>query len=78
MTAIECKGKLLLKGIVNFQRNWTTLEGAIQKLRKLAILEMIYTDLDNEQVPKDPDGEPSCSLRGRNLYRAQAKFTDIY
>ncbi|KAK4821357.1 hypothetical protein QYF61_018895 [Mycteria americana] len=38
----------------------TTMERGIQYLRELAMLEMIYGDLDNEQLPKDPD-EVQCT-----------------
>ncbi|KAK4826693.1 hypothetical protein QYF61_010702 [Mycteria americana] len=39
---------------------WTTMERGIQYLRELAMLEVIYGDLDNEQLSKDPD-EVSCT-----------------
>ncbi|KAK4811035.1 hypothetical protein QYF61_015739 [Mycteria americana] len=38
---------------------WTTMEKGIQYLRELAVLEVIYGDLDHEQLPKDPD-EVQC------------------
>jgi len=34
---------------------WTTMERGIQYRRDLAVLEGIYDDLNNEQLPKDPD-----------------------
>ncbi|KAK4818477.1 hypothetical protein QYF61_014179 [Mycteria americana] len=34
---------------------WTTMERGIQYLRELAVLEVIYDDLDNKQLSKDPD-----------------------
>ncbi|KAK4828889.1 hypothetical protein QYF61_001447 [Mycteria americana] len=34
---------------------WTTMERGIQYLRELAVLEVIYGDLDNEQLSKEPD-----------------------
>ncbi|KAK4832073.1 hypothetical protein QYF61_020629 [Mycteria americana] len=34
---------------------WTTTERGIQRVRELAMLEVIYGDLDNKQVSKDPD-----------------------
>ncbi|KAK4819027.1 hypothetical protein QYF61_024181 [Mycteria americana] len=34
---------------------WTTVERGIQYLKELAMLEVIYDDLDNEQLSKDPD-----------------------
>ena len=39
---------------------WTTMEKGIQFLRELAVLEVIYDDLNNEQLPKDPD-EVKCT-----------------
>ncbi|KAK4823249.1 hypothetical protein QYF61_000216 [Mycteria americana] len=33
---------------------WTTMERCIQYLRESAVLEVIYGDLDDEQLPKDP------------------------
>ncbi|KAM6101009.1 uncharacterized protein LJ206_009010 [Theristicus caerulescens] len=39
---------------------WTTMERGIQYLRELALLEVIYNDLNNEQLPKDPD-EVQCT-----------------
>ena len=39
---------------------WTTMEKGIQYLRKLAIREVIYRDLDNEQISTDPD-EVKCT-----------------
>ncbi|KAK4807056.1 hypothetical protein QYF61_018397 [Mycteria americana] len=34
---------------------WTIMERGIQYLRELAMLEMVYGDLNNEQLSKDPD-----------------------
>ena len=34
---------------------WTTMEKGIQYLWELAVLEVIYGDLDNKQLSKDPD-----------------------
>ncbi|KAK4810568.1 hypothetical protein QYF61_004531 [Mycteria americana] len=44
---------------------WTTMERGIQYLRELAMQEVIYGDLDDEQLPKDPD-EVQCT---RPLWR---------
>ncbi|GAB0207174.1 hypothetical protein GRJ2_003183000 [Grus japonensis] len=38
---------------------WTTMERGIQYLRELAVREMVYYDLDNAQLPTDPD-EVQC------------------
>ncbi|KAK4810729.1 hypothetical protein QYF61_007703 [Mycteria americana] len=34
---------------------WTTADEGIQYLRELVVLEVIYSDLDNEEVSKDPE-----------------------
>ncbi|GAB0207736.1 hypothetical protein GRJ2_003239300 [Grus japonensis] len=34
---------------------WTTADEGIQYLRELAVLEVIYSDLDDEEVSKDPE-----------------------
>ncbi|GAB0205761.1 hypothetical protein GRJ2_003041700 [Grus japonensis] len=39
---------------------WTTMERGIQYLRELAVREMVYYDLDNTQLPADPD-EVQCT-----------------
>ncbi|KAK4826016.1 hypothetical protein QYF61_003837 [Mycteria americana] len=39
---------------------WTTMERGIQYLRVSAMLEVIYGDLDNKQLPKNPD-EVKCT-----------------
>ncbi|KAK4811260.1 hypothetical protein QYF61_022157 [Mycteria americana] len=39
---------------------WTTMEKGIQYLRELAMLEVIYGDLDDEQIPTDAD-EVQCT-----------------
>ncbi|MCQ4078415.1 hypothetical protein FK519_26840 [Klebsiella pneumoniae] len=44
---------------------WATMERGIQYLRELAVLEIIYDDLDNDQLPKDPD-EVRCT---RQMWR---------
>ena len=36
------------------------MEGGIQYLRELAVLEMIYYDLDKAQLPTDP-GKVQCT-----------------
>ncbi|KAK4810757.1 hypothetical protein QYF61_007731 [Mycteria americana] len=37
---------------------WTTMERGIQYLRELAVLEVVYSDLNNEQLSKDPWPSP--------------------
>ena len=44
---------------------WTATEKGIQYLRELAVLEVIYDDLDNKQLSKNPD-EVRCT---RSMWR---------
>ncbi|KAK4823248.1 hypothetical protein QYF61_000215 [Mycteria americana] len=49
------KERYPFKGDVRYHpRKWTTMERCIQYLRESAVLEVIYGDLDDEQLPKDP------------------------
>ncbi|GAB0203945.1 hypothetical protein GRJ2_002860100 [Grus japonensis] len=41
--------------LANSQSKWTTIEGGIQYLRELAMVEVIYNNLDDNQASKDPD-----------------------
>ena len=41
--------------LANSQSKWTTTEGGIQYLRELVVLEVIYSNLDDNQASKDPD-----------------------
>uniref|UniRef100_A0A663E8Z5 RNase H type-1 domain-containing protein n=1 Tax=Aquila chrysaetos chrysaetos TaxID=223781 RepID=A0A663E8Z5_AQUCH len=41
--------------LVNSPRKWTTAYEGIQYLRELAVLEVIYSDLDNDEVSKDAE-----------------------
>ncbi|KAK4810717.1 hypothetical protein QYF61_007691 [Mycteria americana] len=41
--------------LVNSPGKWTTADEGIQYLRELVVLEVIYSDLDNEEVSKDPE-----------------------
>ncbi|KAK4822055.1 hypothetical protein QYF61_008864 [Mycteria americana] len=43
------------EGVMCHPGKWTTMERGIQYLRELAVLEVIYDDLDNEQLSEDPD-----------------------
>ncbi|GAB0203300.1 hypothetical protein GRJ2_002795600 [Grus japonensis] len=45
--------------LVNSPGKWTTADEGIQYLRELAVLEVIYSDLDDEEVSKDP-GDVLC------------------
>ncbi|GAB0208274.1 mitochondrial enolase superfamily member 1 [Grus japonensis] len=41
--------------LVNSPGKWTTADEGIQYLRELAVLEVIYSDLDDDEVSKDPE-----------------------
>ena len=41
--------------LVNCPGKWTTADEGIQYLRELAVLEVIYSDLDDDEVSKDPE-----------------------
>ncbi|XP_049649778.1 uncharacterized protein LOC126035320 [Accipiter gentilis] len=41
--------------LVNSSEKWTTADEGIQYLRELAVVEVIYSDLDDEEVSKDPE-----------------------
>ncbi|KAK4806974.1 hypothetical protein QYF61_027341 [Mycteria americana] len=51
--------------LVNYRGKWTTAEEGVQYLRELAVVEVIYSDLDNNQASKDPD-EVQCM---RSMWR---------
>jgi len=42
--------------LTNSPEKWTTADEVIQYLRELAVLEVIYSDLDDDEVSKDPEG----------------------
>ncbi|KAK4810460.1 hypothetical protein QYF61_004240, partial [Mycteria americana] len=48
---------------------WTTMERGIQYLRELSVLEVIYGDLSNERLPKDPDDIQCTRPMWRKLVR---------
>ncbi|KAK4818865.1 hypothetical protein QYF61_020084 [Mycteria americana] len=45
----------LKEDVIYCPGKWTTMERGIQYLRELAMLEVIYGDLDDKQLSKDPD-----------------------
>lgn len=49
---------------------WTTMDKGIQHLWESAVLEMIYSDLDNAQTPKDPDEVQCTASVWQKLVRA--------
>ncbi|KAK4815958.1 hypothetical protein QYF61_010452 [Mycteria americana] len=49
---------------------WTTMERGIQYRRELAMLEVIYGDLDDEQLPRDPDEVQCTRPMWRKLVRS--------
>ncbi|GAB0206759.1 hypothetical protein GRJ2_003141500 [Grus japonensis] len=48
------------KDVICRPGKWTAMERGIQYLRELAVREMVYYDLDNAQLPMDPD-EVQCT-----------------
>ncbi|KAK4811041.1 hypothetical protein QYF61_015745 [Mycteria americana] len=57
---------------------WTTMERSIQYLRELAVLQVIYGDLDDKQLSKDPyevmrkwDGKTTSNLEARLRVKEQ-------
>ncbi|KAK4815719.1 hypothetical protein QYF61_006757 [Mycteria americana] len=51
---------LFKEDVIYRPRKRTTMERGVRYLRKLAVLGVIYGDLDNEQLPKEPD-EVQCT-----------------
>ncbi|GAB0208235.1 hypothetical protein GRJ2_003289200 [Grus japonensis] len=49
---------------------WTTMERGIQYLRELAVREMVYYDLDNAQLPTDPDNVQCTRPMWRKFVRS--------
>ncbi|GAB0206368.1 hypothetical protein GRJ2_003102400 [Grus japonensis] len=45
----------LKEDLVNSPGKWTTADEGIQYLRELAVLGVIHSDLDDEEVSKDPE-----------------------
>ena len=46
---------LFKEDLVNSSGKWTTADEGIQYLRELAVLEVIYSALDDDEVSKDPE-----------------------
>ncbi|XP_071890641.1 uncharacterized protein [Anas platyrhynchos] len=53
---------------------WTTMERGIQYLRELAVLEVVYSDLDNGQLPVDPDKVQCTRAMWLNFVRSAPPF----
>ncbi|XP_071886614.1 uncharacterized protein [Anas platyrhynchos] len=49
---------------------WTTMDKGLQQLWELAVLEMLYSDLNNAQTPKDPDEVQCTTSMWRKFVRA--------
>lgn len=56
MTPVKCEGK---EDVIYHSGKWATIERGIWYLWELAVLEMIYYDLNNAQSPINPD-EVQC------------------
>ena len=46
--------------LANSHRKWTTIEGGVRYLRELAMVEVNYSNLENNQASKDLD-EIQCT-----------------
>jgi len=46
--------------VVCYPGKWTNMERGTQYLRELPVRELVYCDLDDEQLPTDPD-EVQCT-----------------
>jgi len=53
---LNCEGKISIfkEDLVNSPEKWTTTDEGIQYLRELAVLEVYYRDLDDDEVSEDP------------------------
>ena len=49
---------------------WTDMEKGIQNLREMAVFDMIYGDLNDEQSPLDPDLVPCTQLMWRKFLQS--------
>ncbi|GAB0208219.1 hypothetical protein GRJ2_003287600 [Grus japonensis] len=63
--------------VVCWPGKWTTMERDIQYLRELAMQEMVYEDLDNTQLPTDPD-EVQCTkvMQRRFVWSAPSSYAN--
>ena len=59
--------------LVNSQSKWTTIEGGIQYLRELAMVEVMYNDLTSKTWMKCS----ACGLCGKSLYEMHRCHTLI-
>jgi len=50
---LKCEGKIPIQGNPSPEK-WTTADEGIQYLRELAVLEVIYSDLDDDEDSKEP------------------------
>ncbi|KAK4810594.1 hypothetical protein QYF61_007331 [Mycteria americana] len=55
----------------------TTMERGIQYLRELAVLEVVYGDLGNEQLSKDPDEVKCTSWYGAHQCHMSSQWNSI-
>ncbi|KAJ7412559.1 Gag polyprotein [Willisornis vidua] len=56
--------------LVNSPGKWTTAHEGIQYLRELAVLEVIYGDLKNDNVSKDPEDVPCTMAMWRKVIQS--------
>ncbi|XP_039240626.1 uncharacterized protein LOC120323903 [Pipra filicauda] len=56
--------------LVNSPGKWTTADEGIQYLRELAVVEVIYSDLNNDSVSKDPEDVPCTMAMWRKVIQS--------
>ncbi|RMC06553.1 hypothetical protein DUI87_15990 [Hirundo rustica rustica] len=56
--------------LVNSPGKWTTVDEGIQYLRELAVLEVIYSDLKNDNISKDPEDVPCTMAMWRKVIQS--------
>lgn len=56
--------------LVNSPGKWTTADEGIQYLRELAVPEVIYSDLDNDEVYKDPEDVLCTRAMWKNMIQS--------
>ena len=49
---------------------WTDMEKGIQNLREMAVFDMVYGDLNDEQSPMDLDQAPCTQLMWRKFLQS--------
>ncbi|KAJ7413930.1 hypothetical protein BTVI_41940 [Pitangus sulphuratus] len=56
--------------LLNSPGKWTSADEAIQYLRELAVLEIVYSNLGSDNVPKDPEDVPCTQAMWRKVFQS--------